>query len=419
MNKRILIYTQAYNAEKTIKRTVDSVLNQVHDNFIYYISDNGSIDKTREVIATYVGVDSRIRTLYYDSNSLTRLFECIKLVAETNEFDYFCILDADDEYKPSFLTEMLSFTEKHKLELACCGSDFCDSNTLQILGQRMVHQDILINATSFEQSFPEYHVFMRTTWAKLFSADVVKQVNYDYFKKFFYGSDTLFVFECLKKCKRAGILSKSLHKYYMSVTSSSYTFGSFNFARTHSDAFMYDDSINFLKVKVGYISPRSGEFILLVYMNALIDTLKVLLNSDLKQSEKLTGLINMFLCEQAKKLAAYEHFGALFGGEEAHTVKRRELFDTVTNWLLSLCEVADNQVESYCELGQFVSAAAENGDAWVSFNKLQAQFMLENGHNDEANRIVTELIELIPDDQEMQKMKQKLMIPSKKCNSAQ
>ena len=54
-----IFYTYAYNAEKTIKRTIQSVLAQTHEDFLYYVVDNGSTDHTGEVIQTMAQQDQR------------------------------------------------------------------------------------------------------------------------------------------------------------------------------------------------------------------------------------------------------------------------------------------------------------------------------------------------------------------------
>lgn len=47
------IITVAYNSEKTIERTIKSVLGQTFKNFEYIIVDGNSTDKTNEIINTY------------------------------------------------------------------------------------------------------------------------------------------------------------------------------------------------------------------------------------------------------------------------------------------------------------------------------------------------------------------------------
>lgn len=53
MNPDFSIITVAYNSERTIERTIKSVLSQSHKNFEYIIVDGGSTDNTNVIIKRY------------------------------------------------------------------------------------------------------------------------------------------------------------------------------------------------------------------------------------------------------------------------------------------------------------------------------------------------------------------------------
>jgi glycosyltransferase involved in cell wall biosynthesis len=53
MNLDFSIITVSYNSEKTIERTIKSVLNQSYKNYEYIIIDGGSTDKTNDIINSY------------------------------------------------------------------------------------------------------------------------------------------------------------------------------------------------------------------------------------------------------------------------------------------------------------------------------------------------------------------------------
>ncbi|HBN2073306.1 TPA: glycosyltransferase, partial [Escherichia coli] len=58
MTVDIIIAT--YNGEKYIREQVESILNQTYKNFHLYIRDDGSTDKTKDIIYDLKCLDDRI-----------------------------------------------------------------------------------------------------------------------------------------------------------------------------------------------------------------------------------------------------------------------------------------------------------------------------------------------------------------------
>ena len=147
----IYFRTCAYNAEKTIRRTVESVLSQTIPDFKYYILDNGSTDSTRAIIDEYAERDDRIVVFY---NKVNRKLEenpsFWTLSNDINDDDYLAFLDADDYYEENFLESMLEFMEKNSLDVAACGSYF--ENEDGVVGGKIIQQQdfLLRNATEYD-----------------------------------------------------------------------------------------------------------------------------------------------------------------------------------------------------------------------------------------------------------------------------
>lgn len=282
----VIFYTQAYNAEKTLPRTVQSILDQTQTDWIWYLVDNASQDGTWEMIHAYAAKDGRIRPLHNDRNNhFTAETFILDVPKRHDDADWLCVIDADDTYTPDFLTEMLAFVEQHQLDMAACGSDFIDVETGACVKQRILLRDmILTSPEDFGTYYPNYHQFIRTNWAKLFSVRLVKQADRKRTPHSYYGWDTLFSQEMLRHAKCFGILSKSLHHYYVSRKSRSYQW---NPHRMDSDLALYNTAVNFLVEKCGYVSPQNQTFMYVVYCNALNDTTKCIYDSALLPVEKL------------------------------------------------------------------------------------------------------------------------------------
>ena len=50
MSKCVTVYTQAYNVENYIEQCIKSVLSQTFQDFEWILVENGSTDKTREIM---------------------------------------------------------------------------------------------------------------------------------------------------------------------------------------------------------------------------------------------------------------------------------------------------------------------------------------------------------------------------------
>ena len=149
---KVYIQMCAYNAEKTIRRAIKSVLRQTHSDFIFYICDNGSSDKTRKIIDFYAKKDCRIVPFYNQKNAVFSEASAAfrDLPHHIAADDYYCTLDAADEYLPSFLKDMLAFAEENGLDIACCGTEMfrVDKNESRTFaGSLVLSEDLVLDAS--------------------------------------------------------------------------------------------------------------------------------------------------------------------------------------------------------------------------------------------------------------------------------
>ncbi|MDR1616249.1 MAG: glycosyltransferase [Syntrophomonadaceae bacterium] len=306
--KKVIVYTHAYNAQATIGRTIESIINQTYKDWTYYCVDNGSTDRTGEIIRQYAEKDSRVIPL---ANKQNHVYEKGNAIFEIMDFDmseYYCALDADDEYKSDFLEKMTALIEKEALDVIACGSDFIDSRTNQLQGVRKLNNNLILEGADFGKYFSSIHQFMRTIWGKLYRTSLLKQCNctnyLNNFHEITYGADTLFTMHVFLKSNRAGILAGTFHKYYVSPKTVSYKMDN---KRINSDRILYDEAINFLIGKVGFISPQNEEFLNAIYFNAIKDTLNVVLNAQISVPEKMKLIQEIFICQYTQELIQHNY----------------------------------------------------------------------------------------------------------------
>lgn len=112
MNISILL--PVYNAESTIKETIDSILNQTYSDFEAIIINDGSSDNSEQKILEYK--DKRIH--YYRNESNRGLIYTLNRGLELCKGKYIVRIDADDIMLPTRLEEQIQFMEKHPTIIA-------------------------------------------------------------------------------------------------------------------------------------------------------------------------------------------------------------------------------------------------------------------------------------------------------------
>ena len=303
--RKIIFFTFAYNAEKTIRRTIESVINQKYSNWIYYIVDNNSADSTLDIIKDFSEKDARIIAR---KNKENRVWEkgnnWYEIIWEHSEDDYFCFIDADDEYKPNFLEKLCPFAQEHNLDIAVCGNDHIDISTGELTWTRKLSENLILENESFGTDFPTYFPYMRTYWAKLFKISVLRKADFALTPDVgIFGADTIFVVGNFRNAGRVGIYAESFHKWYINNTQSA--------SRKWDDVRINTakNAHNFVKKyvldKAGFISPENNEFLLSVYFNTIKETMINLSETQMSDREKADIYRQIMTSKETKELANF------------------------------------------------------------------------------------------------------------------
>ncbi|MFH2013666.1 MAG: glycosyltransferase family 2 protein [Patescibacteria group bacterium] len=114
---KISVIMSAYNAEKDIRKSIDSILNQTFKDFELIIINDGSTDSTKNIVENYT--DSRIKIINHDINQ--GIYSARSDGLRVAQGEFIAILDSDDISIKNRLEEQLNFMIKH-LDIAVVGS---------------------------------------------------------------------------------------------------------------------------------------------------------------------------------------------------------------------------------------------------------------------------------------------------------
>ena len=102
----------AFNEEKYIENSINSLLAQTYTDFEFLILDDFSDDETFKKILYYQDRDKRIRV--FKNKFTLGLASNLNFLIKKSKFDYLARADADDYYHPKRLELQKNFLDKNK-----------------------------------------------------------------------------------------------------------------------------------------------------------------------------------------------------------------------------------------------------------------------------------------------------------------
>jgi glycosyltransferase involved in cell wall biosynthesis len=120
----VTVITPAYNVEKYISEAIESVGKQTFRDFEYLLIDDGSADRTVEIVINHSRRDQRVRLIQaqHRGHSAAR-----NRGIQEARGKYIAFLDGDDRWHPRFLDRQVSLLESLP---ATVGAVFCRSRMI-------------------------------------------------------------------------------------------------------------------------------------------------------------------------------------------------------------------------------------------------------------------------------------------------
>lgn len=109
----VSIITPAYNAEKTIIETMNSVMAQTYQNWEMIIVDDLSSDSTTFIVEKYIEQDRRIKLIKLQANSGVAYARNVAI--NNAKGQYIAFLDSDDTWIEDKLTLQISFMKENNI----------------------------------------------------------------------------------------------------------------------------------------------------------------------------------------------------------------------------------------------------------------------------------------------------------------
>jgi len=211
----VTINVPAFNAQATIKETLESLLNQTYENIEIHVIDNNSNDKTREIIETYLG--PKLKLIRNDTNIGAGSFEkCMRL----GSGKYTAIYHADDVYDKDIIAKSVNLFEgNEQLGLVMTRAQFIDGDS-KITGEskkisslRKNHRaDLILNFQELFTLILKNHNFLICPSAMVRSSIYKNKIS-RWREDLFKSSADLDVWFSISTLSKLAIINETLIKY--------------------------------------------------------------------------------------------------------------------------------------------------------------------------------------------------------------
>lgn len=116
-NSLVSVILSTYNWWKYIKESIESVLNQTHDNLEFIIINDYSTDNVEEIILEFMKNDKRI--IYIKNKTNLKLTESLNKWLKKSKWKYIARIDDDDIWINDKLEKQISFMEINREYWLC------------------------------------------------------------------------------------------------------------------------------------------------------------------------------------------------------------------------------------------------------------------------------------------------------------
>lgn len=308
-----------YNAERYLKKSIESILDQTFRNFELLLINDGSTDNSLEICSNYEKLDKRVKVF---NNKNEGSIKARKFGIERSKGEYITFVDSDDWISKDLLMKVNKSFLEYDFDIVCfnsfkvfgnCGLIKRENDNMYFKGSKSYFNEE-INLELIAAWF-HGHPFPANVWGKVYKSQQIKGCGIYQEGTMFLYDDLLLNFEVFLNSKSVKTIDESLYYYRFGGGTSKYM------------PYFFNDVINTYMVQKKIINEYYKGHIE-EYFNGisimLLNTLKTILYNNMESSqseEKIKSIIYSYIIdvnikeainnEGSKKYFESEFLGAI------------------------------------------------------------------------------------------------------------
>lgn len=210
MQPTVSIIVPVYNAEATLRRCVDSILNQDYRDFELILVNDGSQDGSGAICDAYAAQDPRVTAIHKPNTGVS---DTRNLAISRAQGTYLQFLDSDDWITPDATTLLVQTAQQHSCDLVI--SDF-----YRVVGERVsrkgdIDDDTVLSREEYAAHMMENPAdfYYGVLWNKLYRRSIVDRWHLRMDPEISWCEDFMFNLEYIRHAETFCALQVPIYYY--------------------------------------------------------------------------------------------------------------------------------------------------------------------------------------------------------------
>lgn len=210
VDELISVIIPVYNVEQYLKRCLESVINQTYKNIEIICINDGSTDKSLNILENYKTQDNRIKVFNQENKGLS---ETRNRGINLAEGKYIFFIDSDDWLELNALESLMSKIILEEIDIVIGGINKVYFNK-KIKVVLNCNSKNIYNPSEYIESAINEKKFVVNVWNKLYKKEILLK-NKIKFKEGRLYEDFLFTLQYLLKCRKIYITENIVYNYFL------------------------------------------------------------------------------------------------------------------------------------------------------------------------------------------------------------
>lgn len=215
----ISVIVPIYNAEKYLKKCIESIINQDYKNIEIILINDGSVDSSEKICENYAKKDKRIKVIKKKNEGVSK---ARNIGIEISNGKWITFVDADDWIEKNYISYLYNngIRTNSEISLTTFPNKYIENSYDNFTSKK---EDVQILKGNDAAKMMLYYKIVISSWNKMYKKEMLEQEKIKFKENLSYGEGFEFVINAMIHSKKVCISNKKIYNYRVDNINSAMT----------------------------------------------------------------------------------------------------------------------------------------------------------------------------------------------------